>query len=115
MWQPPDPEYQNGPIRNYSVYFSKPNRQPKREEVMADMLKFLLQGLSKLTEYKIWVVAGNAKGNSPKSPSVVILTKEKGKIRWQYYITTTLPGGYHGAGFGTSLLQVLNTLITCWW
>lgn len=104
MWQPPDPEYQNGPIRNYSIYFSKPNRQPKREEVTADMLKFLLQGLSKLTEYKIWVVAGNAKGNSPKSPPVVILTKEEGKIRCKYYIKTALPEESYSAGFGTGLL-----------
>ena len=79
FWEEPEIEHQNGNITAYKIFFTrKIGRQPLFVTAASNARSIYLQGLSKFTQYSVWVVAVNEKGDSPPSSIFELYTKEKG-------------------------------------
>ncbi|XP_012554371.2 receptor-type tyrosine-protein phosphatase delta isoform X1 [Hydra vulgaris] len=78
FWEEPELDHQNGNITGYKVYFTrKIGRKPLFLTAGGNARSIYIQGLSKFTQYSVWVVAFNEKGDSPPSPIFELYTKEK--------------------------------------
>ena len=77
-WRPPPPEHQNGDITAYKVVYNKVDQDAETIEVGADERSYILQALSKYTEYEISIVACTVVGDGPPSDTMTIRTAEDG-------------------------------------
>ncbi|XP_065658279.1 receptor-type tyrosine-protein phosphatase delta-like [Hydra vulgaris] len=78
FWEEPELDHENGNITGYKVYFTrKIGRKPLFLTAGGNARSIYIQGLSKFTQYSVWVVAFNEKGDSPPSPIFELYTKEK--------------------------------------
>lgn len=81
-WQPPPPNQQNGLLSHYKIRYVPLSEasSPPEEVVVTDpqQLSYVLDGLKKWTEYKIWVLASTVVGDGPPSPPVIVRTDEDG-------------------------------------
>ncbi|XP_053394772.1 tyrosine-protein phosphatase Lar-like isoform X3 [Mercenaria mercenaria] len=78
-WRPPPAEQQNGIILGYRVYFLRTEDGLSDSEADSVEVTGNRATLSKLdiwTEYKIWVLAFTAAGDSPQSPPIFVKTHE---------------------------------------
>eukprot|EP00062_Callorhinchus_milii_P003236 gi/632940327/ref/XP_007885258.1/ PREDICTED: receptor-type tyrosine-protein phosphatase F isoform X7 [Callorhinchus milii] len=79
-WHPPPANSQNGVITKYSVIYqavdSEDNTKHVLDNIEADATSWLVEGLEKWTEYRVWVRAHTNVGPGPKSTPVNIRTDE---------------------------------------
>ena len=88
-WNPPPRDQQNGAITYYKLKYLKVESgddlaKAQEIRVEADQKTYVIGGLEKWTEYRIWVIAGTEVGDGPPSLPIVIRTDEDGM-----YITTS--------------------------
>ncbi|KAH3831840.1 hypothetical protein DPMN_105112, partial [Dreissena polymorpha] len=79
-WSPPPANQQNGNIAGYKVLYVI--NEDGKTEVEADVMRVgvvtraQLENLETWADYKIWVVAFTAAGDSPMSPPIIVKTHE---------------------------------------
>lgn len=86
-WHPPPEDKQNGHIAYYKLYYAEASRPDsdavemmlKGVESGAGGAEFLLEELKKWTQYRIWLLAGTAVGDGPRSHPITVRTQEDGK------------------------------------
>lgn len=82
-WKPPPREQQNGAIIYYKIKYLKAeygDDLSKAQEIRieADQLLYVIGGLEKWTEYRVWVIAGTEVGDGPPSLPIILRTDEDG-------------------------------------
>ncbi|XP_060552121.1 tyrosine-protein phosphatase Lar-like isoform X3 [Ruditapes philippinarum] len=78
-WRPPPAEQQNGIILGYRVFYLRTEdglSDNEADHVEVTKLEATLAKLDIWTEYKIWVLAFTAAGDSPQSPPIFVKTHE---------------------------------------
>ncbi|XP_055940735.1 tyrosine-protein phosphatase Lar-like isoform X5 [Argiope bruennichi] len=80
-WKPPPREQQNGAIIYYKIKYLKAefgDDLVKAQEIRveADQLSYIIGGLEKWTEYRVWVIAGTEVGDGPHSLPIILRTDE---------------------------------------
>lgn len=82
-WNPPPRDQQNGAITYYKLKYLKVESgddlaKAQEIRVEADQQTYVIGGLEKWTEYRVWVIAGTEVGDGPPSLPIVIRTDEDG-------------------------------------
>lgn len=93
-WRPPPADQQNGVILGYKVYYLKTEEgmsDSDADSVEVTDNEATLTSLEIWTEYKIWVVAFTAAGDSPQSPPIYVKTHESGRYSKQDADASYLP------------------------
>ncbi|KAG8191089.1 hypothetical protein JTE90_008401 [Oedothorax gibbosus] len=80
-WEPPPENHRNGILTFYKVLYLKSDKPPDPttatvRKVNASVTQIDLEGLTIWTEYRIWVLAGTAKGEGPLSEAILLRTDE---------------------------------------
>lgn len=77
-WKPPPRDQQNGAIIIYKInYQAEAGDDPAHEvEVGPNERSYIIGGLEKWTEYRVWVLAGTSVGDGPPSPPIFVKTDE---------------------------------------
>lgn len=88
-WNPPPREQQNGAITYYKMKYLKVDSgddlaKAQEIRVEANQQTYVIGGLEKWTEYRVWVIAGTEVGDGPASLPILIRTDEDGM-----YVTTS--------------------------
>lgn len=84
-WDPPPEKTRNGKITVYKVLYmesSKPADPSMAtiKTVDGEKTQVTLNNLNTWTEYRVWVLAGTAKGEGPLSEAIYLKTDEAGKL-----------------------------------
>lgn len=82
-WNPPPREQQNGAITYYKLKYLKVDSgddlaKAQEIRVEADEQTYVIGGLEKWTEYRVWVIAGTEVGDGPPSLPILVRTDEDG-------------------------------------
>lgn len=85
-WEPPPESTRNGKLTFYKVLYMESSKPPDPSQatvktVEAEENHVILNKLSTWTEYRIWVLAGTAKGEGPLSEAITLKTDEGGKLK----------------------------------
>ena len=82
-WRPPPVNKRNGDITYYKLFYviaDRPDSESTVIEIPASKTDFVIDELSKWTEYRVWMLAGTEIGDGPVSYPESVKTDEDGTI-----------------------------------
>ena len=89
-WQPPMEEDQNGDIIYYKLMYVQSKKQDSEAIVQKienpNEKEFLITGLEKWTEYRVWMLAGTMVGDGVTSNPIEVRTEEDGTSMSYFYL-----------------------------